>query len=58
MDINYDVITFFFLRRPGVAIFTDITKIATFLLKQSLYTQEKLKELEVLYQNALYTCIS
>ena len=46
------------LRRPGVAIFADIIKIITFLLKQSLKTQEKLKELKILYQNAIYTRIS
>ena len=33
-------------------------KIVTFLLKKSLRTQEKLKELKILYQNAIYTCIS
>ena len=27
------------------------------MLKQSLKTQEKLKELKILYQNAIYTCI-
>ena len=27
-------------------------------MKQSLKTQEKLKELELLYQNAIYRCIS
>ena len=47
MDIHYDFVTFFqilfILRRSGVAIFADIIKIVTFLLKQSLKTQEQLK---------------
>ena len=40
MDINYNIMVFIskwlFLGRPWVAIFADITKIVTFLLKQSL----------------------
>ena len=48
----------FTLRRLGVVIFADITKIVTFLLIQSLKTQEKLKELETVCQNAIYICIS
>ena len=36
----------------GVAIFADFIKILT------LKTQEKFKELEILYQNAIYICIS
>ena len=42
------------LRRPGLAIFAEIIKI----LKKCLKTQEKLKELEIIYQNAIYICIS
>ena len=34
----------FILRRPGVDIFADIIEIVTFLLKQSLKTEEKLKD--------------
>ena len=49
MDISYDGITFIsrnvFSKRPGEAI-------------SSLLTQEKLKELGILYQNAIYTCFS
>ena len=41
------------LRRPGVAIFADIIKIVTFFIKKSLKTQEKLKELKILCQNAI-----
>ena len=48
----------FILRRPGVAIFGDIIKIVTMFIKQSLKTQEKLKELEIMYQNGIYICIS
>ena len=54
----------FISRRPRVAIFTDIiddillTKLQPCLLKQSLKTQKKLKELEIMYQNAIYISIS
>ena len=54
MDKDYDVITIIskypFLRRPGVVAFADIIKIVK--------TQEKLKELEIIYQNPIYMCIS
>ena len=47
MDINYDVIALFqdtvILRKPGVPIFADIIELASFLLKQSFKTQEKVK---------------
>ena len=56
MDMNYDVTTFvsntFIFRKLGVAIFADIIKIV------SLKTPEKLKKLEIMYQNEIYTCIS
>ena len=60
MDKNYDVITFIskYLYFKKVAIFADIIKVLLFLLKQFLKTLENLKELEILYQNAIYTCIS
>ena len=48
----------FILKRPGVAIFADIIKIESHLLKQSLKTQEKLRELEIIYLNEIYICIS
>ena len=48
----------FILKRPGVAIFADIIKIETRLLKQSLKTQEKLRELAIIYLNEIYICIS
>ena len=51
-------ISLLFLRRPGVRIFGDIIKTITCLLKKSLKNQEKLKELEIMYQNAIYICIS
>ena len=44
----------FILRRPGVAIFAGIIKIATMIIKTIL----KLKELEIMYQNIIYICIS
>ena len=46
------------LRRLGVAIFANIIKIVTTFIKTILKTQEKLKELETMYQNAIYICIS
>ena len=45
------------LRRPGVTIFDEIIKILTIVLKKSLKIQEKLKELGIMHQNAIYTCI-
>ena len=48
----------FILRRSGVAIFADIIKVLTILLKQSLKTQEKLEESEITYLNGIYVCIS
>ena len=47
----------FILRKPGVAIFAVIIKILT-ILKQSLKTPDNLKELEIIYQKAIYICIS
>ena len=44
-----------------VAIFADIIKIVTMftiLLKQSLKFQEKLEEIEIMYLNEIYICIS
>ena len=59
MGRNYDVITFisntFISRRARVAIFADIIP---HLLKQSLKIQRTLKEIEIMYQNAIYFCIS
>ena len=46
------------LRRPGVAIFADIIKIIARFIKKNLKTQKKLKELEIMYQNAIYIYIS
>ena len=46
------------LRRPGVVIFDESIKIIATFIKTTLKTQEKLKELEIIYQNAIYICIS
>ena len=46
------------LRRSGVAIFADIIKIVTFFIKTIFKDSRKLKELEILYQIAVCTCIS
>ena len=47
MNINYDVITFFQnvfnLRRPGGAIFADITKTATFSIKTIFIDSRKVE---------------
>ena len=44
----------FILRRPRVAIFGDIINILSMVIKKSLLkkAQKKLKELEIMYQNA------
>ena len=61
MGRNYDAITFFqniFVLRPGVAIFADIIKIVTMFIKTTLKNQEKFEELEIMYLNGIYICIS
>ena len=62
MDRNYGVITIIsntlILGRPGVVTFADIIKILAMFEKQLLKFQEKLKELEIMYQNPIYMCIS
>ena len=49
MDRNYDVITFFqntfILRRPRVAIFADIIKIATMFIKTIFKNSKKVKRI-------------
>ena len=49
MDINYDVITFIskylFLRRLGVASFTDIIKIVTFFVETIFKDSIKVKRI-------------
>ena len=50
MDRNYDVITFF---QNSFS-----SKLLPYLLKQSFKTREKLNELEVMYENAIYICTS
>ena len=61
MDRNYDVIKFFqntfILRRPGIAIFADIIKIVIMFSKTIFENSRKLKELEIMYQNAIYMFI-
>ena len=58
IDRNYGVISVIskcpYSRSPGVPIFADIIKIITRFSKECLRTQEKLKELEIMYQNAIY----
>ena len=63
MGRNYHAITFFFekmfvLRRPGVAIFADIIKNFTMLITIILKDSKKLEEVEIMYLNGIYICIS
>ena len=46
------------MQRPGVAIFADIIKIVTIIIKKKENTQKKLIELKIMYQNANYFSIS
>ena len=48
----------FILRRPRVAIFADIIKVLTMFIKKIVQDSEKVKELEAMYQNTIYICIS
>ena len=44
----------FILERPRVAIFADIIKIVTILIKKIFKdSKKKLKELEIIYQNVI-----
>ena len=38
--------------------FTDIIQIVTMFIKTIFKTQKRLKELEIMYQNGSYICIS
>ena len=48
----------FVLRRPRVAIFAGIIKIITMFIKTIFKDSKKLKELEIMYHNAIYIYIS
>ena len=48
----------FILRRPRVAIFDDIIKIVTCLLKKYLKTPKKIKRFRNYVQKCNYICIS
>ena len=43
----------FVVRRTGLAIFADIIKTVTVFIKKYLMTQEKLKEIDIMYQNGI-----
>ena len=45
------------LRRSGVAIFADIIEIVTMFFKTTFKDSKKLKELDIIYENAIYNCI-
>ena len=52
MDRNHDlafISKHLFLRRPRVANFVDIIKIATTFIKITLKDSKKVKELEIIY---------
>ena len=62
IDIIYNVIAFtseypYFKNALGSHFWWHYQNL-NFFLQQSLKTQEKYKELKMLYQNAIYTCIS
>ena len=61
MDINHDVITFIskylYLRRPGVAIFADVSKIIATFIKTIFKDSRKVKILRN-YVSIIYICIS
>ena len=47
------------LRRPRTTIFVDINKIVSMLIRTVIKdSKKKKKELEIMYQNAIYNCIS
>ena len=59
---NYDSIIaiskYRYLRmRAGVANFAGIIKIVIVFIKTTFKDSKKLKELEIVYQNAIYICI-
>ena len=48
-----------FQKKPGVSIFTDIINAVTMFIKTIFtvqYNQYKLRELEIMHQNAIYIC--
>ena len=52
MNINYDTIIFiskYLLRRPRVANFAGIIKIATMFIKATFKDSKKLKELKIMH---------
>ena len=46
------------LRKLRVAIFANNIKIVTLFIKTTFKDSKKLKELQIVYQNATYICIS
>ena len=46
------------LRKARVAIFADIIKIKTMFTKTIFKDLKKKKDLEIMYQNAVFMCIS
>ena len=62
MDINYDATTFIWkclnFKKTAVANFADIIKILTMFIKKTFKDSKKLKELEIMYSNAIYISIS
>ena len=62
MNRSNDAITFiskhFILRRPRVAILLTSSKHVTMFIKTIFKDSKKLKGLEIMYENAVYICIS
>ena len=48
----------FVLRRPRVASFADIIKLAAIFNKATCKDSTKIKELDIMYQNIIDICIS
>ena len=62
MNRNYYIITFIskslYFKSPRVAIFADIIKIVAMFIKTIFKDSKIVKELEIMYQDAIYICIS
>ena len=62
MDRSYDAITFIskylYFKKTVVANFDDIIKIVAVFIKTIFKDSRKIKRIRIMYQNAIYICIS
>ena len=62
MDRSYDAITFIskylYFKKTVVANFDDIIKIVAVFIKTIFQDSRKIKRIRIMYQNAIYICIS